>query len=116
MAESTTTKYMGTDLLLEIAMEGRQIGYNRQLDSDWLQENVDFTGKHVVTPMMIHEHIDGVEADPHMRCSLFIKTKGNRFEPTEVIADMSMESYEALPTVTITVDDDGEKVITWNEE
>lgn len=115
MSYSNTTKYADTALLRQIAEDSTSQGFNRQMNLDWIDENVDPTGKHVITLLMIHEHINGAEADPHMRCSIFIKENGME-PPAEVIADISMEMFESLPTVTVTKNDDGETEITWNDK
>jgi len=94
MAKTKTEKIEAVDTktLIWIAHDGRKRGYNRQLSEDFTN-TLDWNGTHLVTFSLPHEHIGGKEVEPHMRVELFAKIINKR-EPTTVILDMSMASYD----------------------
>lgn len=70
------------------------VGYNRTLDPVAVATLPEDT-IYIVTPMMVHEHIGGKLADPHMRCSIYAGP-----EHSWMMIDMSFEYFNTLPRVT----------------
>lgn len=70
------------------------VGYNRTLDPVAVATLPEDT-IYVVTPMMVHEHIAGKIAEPHMRCSIYAG-----LEHPWMMLDMSFEYFNQLPRVS----------------
>jgi len=70
------------------------VGYNRTLDPVAVLHLPEDT-IYIVTPIMVHEHIGGKLADPHMRCSVYAGP-----EHTWMMLDMSFKYFNKLPLVT----------------
>lgn len=93
-----TFKYLNKDLLDKINHISETVyHYNRTLPQSAI-DALDPEKIIVVTFNMIHEHIAGKPAEPHMRCIVQQET-AQPFGP--LILDMPMELYDALPSHTI---------------
>ncbi len=71
-----------------------RVGYNRTLDPKAVATLPEDT-IYIVTPIMVHEHIGGKLADPHMRCSIYAGP-----EHSWMMIDMSFKYFNTLPRVT----------------
>jgi hypothetical protein len=83
-----------TDNLIRIMEAGRAMQYNRVTDPE-LDDMLDPKGTHLVSFSMVHEHIGGVEVEPHMRAIFMLKFKDD-LEPHDAIIDMSMDDFKTL--------------------
>ena len=81
----TQVKYADKKLLQLINKISTGLGYNRLLDSEFL-DNLDSDTIYYVAYNMIHEHIAGQPSEPHIRCVF------NGF-----ILDMPTYCFEVLP-------------------
>ncbi|NDD52565.1 hypothetical protein EBZ39_01585 [bacterium] len=97
MAETKKYKYLNKDMLDKINYISREVmKYNRSLPQeliDSLPEDTHFG----VTFAMLHEHIAGKPAEPHVRCIIY----GGPDVPERMILDMAMDLYEMLPEIEI---------------
>ena len=80
--------------LMRVNDHSTRVGYNRTLDPNKVATLPEDT-IYIVTPIMVHEHIGGKLADPHMRCSIYAGP-----EHTWMMLDMSFEYFNKLPRVT----------------
>jgi hypothetical protein len=94
----TTYKVADSVEFMRLAAEAISAGYNRQLDLNKLAEVLDPQGINVVSFSMLHEHIAGVQAAPHMRTMWMIKLKGG-MEFETVTLDVSMGNFTKLKEV-----------------
>jgi len=93
--ETKTVRFADKNLLKLINNVAHQVGYNRTLDKDFIERlpsDVNFP----VVFTMIHEHIAGKPAEPHMRCMFVHNELGDRF-----IIDMPMYCFDVLPSVDV---------------
>ena len=91
-----TFKYLNKDLLNKINHISTTIfKYNRTIPQSVI-DALDPDNFIVVTFNMLHEHIAGKPADPHMRCILYAGPDA----PEPLILDMEMGLYDMLPTYT----------------
>jgi hypothetical protein len=102
-----------TPTMLLLALAAQKAGYNRQLDIDKLNADLDPKGIHICFFNMLHEHIAGKLVDPHIRSMWHLKVSGSS-EPVEVSLDISMEQFRLL-AVHDTDDPDHEKQIKRNK-
>jgi hypothetical protein len=72
--------------------------YNRTMKREVLEEELDPEGTSLVFPLLIHEHAQGKEVAPHMRCRVLMKLVDVR-EPQEAILDVPMGVYDAFRIV-----------------
>lgn len=91
-------KYLDTHKLLELATKSVANGYNRQLDVDWVKEQVGENAYHVVTFAMYHDHIAGKPAPRHVRISISVMRPDDMLDQCQV--DVSVDDYNSLPTLT----------------
>lgn len=89
-----TTRIASTPELRIAASHGRASGYNRQLP-DEVVIALDPEGIHVIEPLMLHEHANGQEVQPHLRCQVYLK-EPDSIQPRRVIVDLETEDVEAL--------------------
>ena len=91
-------KYLDKDLLNKINHISQTIyHYNRTIPQHVI-DALDPEKFVVVTFNMLHEHIAGKPADPHVRCIM----QQSAQQPSEpMILDIPMDLYEVLPTHTI---------------
>jgi hypothetical protein len=68
--------------------------YNRHLSNDTIL-NLDLEGKNVLQSLMVHEHANGEEVEPHMRVHAFIKVR-SQVDPFQQIIDVTMEDWNNL--------------------
>lgn len=94
---SKTFKYLTKDLLDKINHISTTIyKYNRTIPQEVI-DSLDPEKFVIVTFTMLHEHIAGKPADPHVRCIL--QQEANPITP--MILDVPMELYDVLPSHTI---------------
>lgn len=55
-----------------VAEAGRELGYNRQIPAEVIDQ-LDEDGLHLIVPLMIHSHAGGEKVEPHLRCRAFVK-------------------------------------------
>ena len=91
----STYRITDTPTIKRLATAGSETGYNRQLNPDWIEANLDPEGNHLCVFAMVHEHIGGREVEPHMRGQFLMKVNGTT-EPVSLIFDLSMEDYDAM--------------------
>ena len=91
-------EYFTKAMLLLASHEARKVGYNRQLNDDYIAELEDIN--YPVTFSMMHEHIAGQLVDPHVRCLVRVS---NEDSPLQV--DCSMAFFENLPTKLVELRD-----------
>lgn len=86
-------KYLDKEYLNRINHLSRDVlHYNRSLPQDLVNSLPD--GRfYVITWAMVHEHIAGKPADPHMRCMIYCGPD----VPDRLILDMEMGLYDMLP-------------------
>jgi hypothetical protein len=94
MEETLLIKYFTRDLLLAATLEGNKRNYNRQLNPDMvanLEEDMLFP----VTFHMLHEHIAGETAEPHIRACVMLN-------PNEkVLIDVGFKRFSKLPEAEV---------------
>lgn len=95
-SEYSGFRVVDTKELLRLNDAAINAGYNRTLDPDALVKMVDIDGRHVVAPLLIHENKGGVRTDPHMRCSVMIKTTGS-MTPFTAFLDIDLDAFNKLP-------------------
>ena len=86
----TQVKYADKKLLQLINKISTGLGYNRLLDSEFL-DNLDSDTIYYVTYSFIHEHIAGKPSEPHIRCVFVDGSRGS------YILDMPNYCFELLP-------------------
>lgn len=85
-------KYLDKDLLNKINHISTTIyKFNRTLPQDVVDE-LDPDALMPITFAMVHEHIAGKAADPHMRCVIVANPAGRI-----LLLDVAMELYDLLP-------------------
>jgi hypothetical protein len=84
-------KYLDKKLLRQINGVSTRIGYNRTLPESVIESLSDDL-LFVVMPLMVHEHIMGKPAEPHMRCRIY----AGPAHPW-LILDVNMSVYEFIP-------------------
>jgi hypothetical protein len=93
-------KYLDKNLLDRINHLSREVlHYNRTLPQEFVDSRPD-DELYAVTFSMIHEHIAGKPADPHVR--VVLSCSENR---QSVILDMEMGLYDMLPAVEVPDDE-----------
>lgn len=83
-------KYFTKPLLLAATIIGIERNYNRMLSEDFvrsLKGNLRFP----VTFSMLHEHIDGESAEPHVRATVVVS------ETVAVTFDVDLALFNNLP-------------------
>lgn len=97
-------KYLDKGFLNRINHLSRDVlHYNRSLPQaliDALPEERFY----VITWSMLHEHIAGKQADPHVRCMIY----GGPDVPNPLILDMEMGLYDMLPEYEVREKENGE--------
>lgn len=89
-------KFFDRDELIDAATTAVERGYNRAVSVSWLIDNLDDGMYYPVTFAMIHEHIAGQPAEPHMRTLVVINAEGER-----ITLDVDMKVYRDLSVVDI---------------
>lgn len=100
------SRAVNTDELIKLAEHAVASNYNRQIDPDWLADNIDAGGTHVLSPLMIHTHVQGQPAAPHVRCDVMYKTikMTGDDQMGKAILDVSISDYFRLPSVQEVLD------------
>lgn len=98
-----TYKVATTDQLKHLNEIAERKGYNRQLNPDFIENELDPGGIHVCSFKMLHEHAGGKPVEPHLRTRWLLKLKGNA-KPVAGMLDVDLDQYEDLPEY-LTVDD-----------
>jgi hypothetical protein len=98
--EKRKYKYLDKETLQKINYVSDKImKYNRVLDPAAIDELPDGLFFPVV-PVLIHEHIAGKPADPHMRCLIYTDFVGK----VPFILDIEMGLYDLLPSVVAPIE------------
>lgn len=97
MADPRKYKYLDKELLDKINFISRDVlHYNRSLPQS-LVDKLPAERFYIITWAMVHEHIAGKPADPHMRCMIY----GGPDVQNPLILDMEMGMYELLPDIEV---------------
>ena len=97
MSEPRKYKYIDKELLDKINFISRDVlHYNRCLPQS-LVDKLPGERFYIITWAMVHEHIAGKPADPHMRCLIY----GGPDVQNPLILDMEMGMYELLPDIEV---------------
>ena len=91
------TRLASTAELRVAAERSRAEGFNRQV-SVRLADQLDVDGTHLIIPLMVHEHVGGELAVPHLRCKVMMKLTG-RSAPYNEVADFRCDDVESLRVV-----------------
>ena len=94
MQSTVLIKYFTRDLLLSATLEGNERNYNRQLNPDMVA-NLDQETLFPVTFHMLHEHIDGSSADPHVRACVMLSPQD------KVFIDVDLKRFSKLPEAEV---------------
>jgi len=95
MAEVKKYKYLDKEFLDRINYLSRDVmKYNRSLPQE-LIDRLPAERFYIITFSMLHEHIAGKPAEPHVRCLIY----GGSDVPNPMILDMEMGLYDMLPEV-----------------
>jgi hypothetical protein len=83
-----------------LVKDARRRGYNRQVPDEVLNELVPHMTQ-MVSPFIVHRHIDGKPAADHYRCVVYVATKLalDNNKPETIIADFSKAAVERLDRV-----------------
>lgn len=73
--------------------------FNRQI-APWVLDKLIDGGWFPVFPKLVHEHIGGRRAKPHMRCLVYFSLN-DREEMGSAFVDMKMETFESLPSAAV---------------
>ena len=99
-------KYLDKGLLNRINRQSRDVlHYNRSLPQS-LVDALPEDRFYIITWSMVHEHIAGEQADPHMRCMIY----GGPDVPNHLILDIEMGLYDILPEHEAQEKENGEQV------
>jgi hypothetical protein len=90
--------YASKDHFLAIARAGEKEDFNRQVNWELLDDQMDPKGTNICVFTMVHEHKHGYRVDPHLRTRWLLKLRGT-MEPAEVFLDMSFDHFNGLPTL-----------------
>lgn len=89
------TRFADKELLKKLNAEAVRLKYNRQI----LPEGIDALDPDTIlaiSPIMIHEHAQGVSVDPHLRCSVrIVHPKSTAFDG--LFLDVPIYLFELLP-------------------
>lgn len=90
-----TSKVVDTQGLKGLIHNAERAGLNRTLAGI---DPADFDGNgfHIVTDVMWHDHAAGLRVEPHLRCLVLVKVKGQE-DPAHDYLDVSMEDFDLLP-------------------
>lgn len=87
-----------TASLLALALDGRDCGFNRQLDAELIRLAADPEGVHVLEVVLpFHNGTD--QPDPHHRCRVMIKVP-DTVEPVDATIDVRATMWNKLTTAT----------------
>ena len=82
---------------IEMAMNAKRKGYNRQVDVNKLIKLIDLDGVHVCKFSMIHTHIAGRKVAPHIRSIWMVKMKDKpSTSPVTIALDIDMKVFNEL--------------------
>jgi hypothetical protein len=76
-----------------------EIGYNRALDPEPLQNYLDGLGKEVKFPIVLslpHHHAAGKEVEEHVRCKIVLDGEGSN-----AMIDIDFDLFNSLETVEL---------------
>ncbi len=95
---SETVRYVDKNLLDKINyISSKLMKYNRALPQeviDSLPNDMFF----IVIPLLVHEHIAGKPATPHMRCRIYTGPDLEAIRGHMLLLDIEMGMYELIPT------------------
>ena len=90
-------RYMSRAQFKKVAGEGNEMGFNRQV-APWVLEKL-VQGQSTVSKLMVHEHVNGRAAEPHLRTLVQFKLVGG--EAGSAIIDMKAATFDSLPIKTL---------------
>jgi hypothetical protein len=97
MTDTKKYKYLNKEFLNRINHISRDVmKYNRSLPQD-LIDRLPEERFYIITFSMLHEHIAGKPADPHVRCLIY----GGPDVPNPMILDVEMGLYDTLPEAEV---------------
>jgi hypothetical protein len=95
---SKTFKYLDKALLEKINHISETVFHYNRTIPQLVIDRLDPERFILVSFNMVHEHIAGKIAEPHMRCVMY---PAGQQELSPLILDMNMALYDVLPTHTI---------------
>lgn len=93
-APATNVRCISKQSLRRINNNSTRLGYNRTINPAAIETLPD-DKIYIVTPVMVHEHIAGKLAEPHMRCSVYAGPTADF-----MMLDISFVFFNALPRVS----------------
>lgn len=87
-------RYMSRAQFKKVAAEGDSMGFNRQV-APWVLKKLPKHGQFGVMPLLVHEHIGGQVAEPHMRTLVGFTLKNGKIGAAYI--DMAMDTFNSLP-------------------
>lgn len=96
MVNMNDPRVITTPVLKRLNTKAIANDYNRAI-SDAAIRRLDPDGFHVLSVALLHEHAGGVKVDPHYRCQVLMKMKGQK-DPEVVYLDVEIDTYNSLPT------------------
>ena len=95
---SETVKYVDKNLLDKINyISTRTLKYNRTIPQEIINALPD-DKFFIVMPLLVHEHIAGKPAAPHMRCRIYTGPDSEATLGHMLLLDIEMGMYELIPT------------------
>ena len=88
-------RVVNTASLIALALDGRDRGYNRQLDAQEISSHADLNGLHLLTMALPYHNGMDAKQGPHHRCSVMIREPGTP-EPTIAMIDVSADNWDRL--------------------
>ena len=86
------------DQMQQLIAGGKKHGFNRRIP-DAVAAVLDPKGLSLVQSFIVHEHIAGKPAEPHLRCGVFLKLIDQE-DPYGEMIDVAMEDWDSLPAFT----------------
>ena len=94
---SETVKYVDKNLLDKINhISSKLMKYNRTIPQEVI-DSLPSDKFFIVTPLLVHEHIAGKPADPHMRCRIYTGPDLEAMRGHMLLLDIEMSMYELIP-------------------
>jgi len=94
---SEQIKYVDRNLLEKINhISDKFMHYNRTIPQEII-DSLPSDKFFVVIPLLVHEHIAGKRADPHMRCRIYTGPEEEELRGQMLLLDIEMGMYELIP-------------------
>jgi hypothetical protein len=90
--------YITKGLLIANAEKASEIGYNRQIAPEVLDDISDH--RFPIQYLMTRRHKAGEPCEPHIRCMVHLMTRTDS-ELRPVVIDMPFDDYHSLPTIEV---------------